>query len=190
MDGKQFARQMKELINDVKNKGITSINCDNLIAYLNDVESTPNAELSAPNLEKYKAELQKWVDDNKRSHDELIELFRSVVVFGQGAIKSLFLLNAGAVVVLLTFITHLERGDVAYFAGCIYPFAKGVLFAALLALCAYISQFLYAYRDDETLRRFAAFFHILCVALAAISLYLFWEGFTLTAAAFEVYGKR
>ena len=141
-------------------------------------------------MEKYKAELQKWVEEHKHGHDELIELFRSVVVFGQGAIKSLFLLNAGAVVILLTFVTHLQRGDAAYFAGCIFPFAKGVLFAAILAFCAYISQFLYAYRDDVTLRRFGVFFHILCVVFAAISLYLFWEGFTLTSAAFEAYGKK
>ncbi len=176
VDSRVLTKKIINVIEVAKSQGTKTIDCDELIVFLNDIDHT-KGDLSLADLESYKA-----------NNNQAMELFKSTITFGLGAIKSIFLLNAGAVVILLTFVTHLKRDDVTYFVSCIFPFAIGVMFAAILAFFAYITQFLYAYQDN-TLRRFGYFFHMVCLVLAAISLYLFWEGITLTSAAFEVYGK-
>jgi hypothetical protein len=195
MNGKHFAAQFKKLVEDAKSHGAQSINCDSLITYIDKIENSPNAELSASDIEKYKAELQQWVETHRQAHEERIEMFRSVVAFGQGAIKSLFLLNAGAVVVLLTFVTHLAGSDsharvakVSEFVSCIWPFAQRVMFTAVLAIFAYAAQLLYSYQK-RVLVLVGYGFHALCLITAATSLWCFWGGITLTFMAFQAYGS-
>ncbi len=58
-------------------------------------------EPSAVEIERYRANLQNWVESNKHQHEQRLELFRSVITSVQSAIKSSFLLNGGASVALL-----------------------------------------------------------------------------------------
>lgn len=44
MSTKQFASQMKAMIEDIKAKGTAAIYCDNLISYLTEVENSPEIE--------------------------------------------------------------------------------------------------------------------------------------------------
>lgn len=109
MSVKQFAAQMKATIEDIKSKGTAAIYCDNLITYLNEVQNSPEPEPTPLDIERYKADLQNWIEANKYQHEGYLELFRSVIISGQSAIKSSFLLNGGAAVALLAFIGHLAR---------------------------------------------------------------------------------
>ena len=143
MNAKQFATQMKTMIEDIKSKGTAAIYCDNIIAYLNEVQNSPEPEPTPVDFERYKADLQNWIEANKYQHEGNLEMFRSVITSGQGAIKSSLLLNGGAAVALLAFIAHLaelQRDKVSEFASCLLLFAFGVLAIVVTSGCTYLSQ--------------------------------------------------
>jgi hypothetical protein len=109
MIAKQFAGQMNAVIKDLKAKGSAAISCDNLIAYLSEVEQSPETELTPLEVEKYKADLQNWVETNKARNESQLEMFRSVITAGQNAIKATFLLNGAAAIAMLAFVSHLAQ---------------------------------------------------------------------------------
>ena len=69
MSTKQFATQMKAMIEDIKAKGTAAIYCDNLIAYLSEVQNSPEIEPTPIEIERYKADLQNWIELNKHSNE-------------------------------------------------------------------------------------------------------------------------
>lgn len=189
MSTKQFAAQMKATIEDIKAKGTAAIHCDNLIAYLTEVEKTPEAEPSSIQIEKYKADLQNWIETNKRDHDGQLEMFRSVITSGQAAIKSSFLLNGGAAVAMLAFIGHLAQfkaEKVSAFSACLLPFAYGVLAIALTSGLTYLSQWLYA-GTNSTAQRVGFWLNILCILLGCSSYGFFSWGLFDTYRSFITY---
>jgi hypothetical protein len=189
MNAKQFASIFKKLIEDAKLKGAQSINCDSLISYLTNAENLFNVEISPGDIERMKAQFQQELELDRQSHDERIEMFKSVIAYGQGAIRSLFLLHGGAVIILLTFITHLVRENpakVPEFTDCVLPFALGVFTVALVALSAYISQLLYS-RGDVKSHNNGILFHWACIILAIASLGLFLWGLYSVYLGFQLY---
>ena len=62
MSVKQFAAQLKELIEDINSKGTAAIYCEDLIAYLNKVQNSPEIEPTAVEIERFKAYFQNWVE--------------------------------------------------------------------------------------------------------------------------------
>jgi hypothetical protein len=109
MNAKEFASEMKGTIEEILADGTEAIKCENIIAYLDEVRKSPEDEPTPVAIEKYKADLQNWIEANKQQHDASLEMFRSVIVSGHNAIKSAFLLNGGAAVALLAFIAHLAQ---------------------------------------------------------------------------------
>jgi len=189
MDAKEFAAEMKATIEDIKAKGTAAIYCDNIIAYLDEVMDSPEAEPRTVDIERYKANLQNWIEANKHQHQSSLEMFRSVIVAGQGAIKSSFLLNGGASVALLAFIAHLAQFDVAKvptFAACLLYFAFGALAIVVTSGLTYLSQWLYATDRRWTIK--AGFcLNIMCIVLGIASYGLFAWGLFATYAAFIAY---
>lgn len=189
MSVKQFAAQFKTLIEDLKSKGTAAIYCDNLIAYLNEVQNSPDPEPSPVEIERFKADLQNWVEANKHQQDQQLEMFRSVISSGQGAIKSSFLLNGGAAVALLAFISHLAQfnsAKVAIFASSLLPFSLGVLAIATTSGFTYLSQWLYA-SPGQRARKAGFIFNILCILLGLSSYVLFAWGLFSTYRLFLAY---
>jgi hypothetical protein len=130
VSAKEFAVQLKNMIQQIKTNGTAAIYCDNLISYLDEVIKSPSPVVSEPELAKYNAELELWIEQNKNAHASSLEMFRSVITAGQSAIRSSFLLNGGAAVALLAFISHLtdkQPHKVAVFADSLIPFVVGVL---------------------------------------------------------------
>ena len=186
MSVKRFAAQMKATIEDIKSKGTAAIYCDNLIAYLNEVEKSPEPEPTPLDIERFKADLQNWIEINKYQHEGDLEMFRSVITSGQNAIKSSFLLNGGAAVALLAFIAHLAQfnvGKVSEFALCLLPFAFGVLAIAVTSGSTYLSQWLYA-SPSSGAKKAGFALNILCILLAIASYGLFTWGLFATYRAF------
>jgi hypothetical protein len=189
MTVKLFVAQMRALIEDIKSKGTAAIYCDNLIAYLSEVENSPEPEPTPLEIEKYKADLQNWVEANKYQHEGALETFRSVIIAGQGAIKSSFLLNGGAAVALLAFIGHLAQfkaSKVAEFGQCLLPFAYGVLTIAVTSGFTYLSQWLYASPKPRAFKGGFAL-NVVCIVLGLASYALFSWGLFATYRAFEAY---
>ncbi len=190
MSVKRFANQFRALIEDIKSKGTAAINCDNLIAYLNEVENSPEPEPAPYDLEKYRADLQNLVEANKYYHEARLEGFRSVITAGQGAIKSSFLLNGGAALALLAFIGHLAEvspGKVSIFAYCILPFTYGVLAIAVTSGFTYLSQWFYE-SPDARAHKIGLTFNVICIVLALASYVFFSWGLLRTYAVLANYG--
>ena len=148
MNIKEFAAQLKETVKSIKDKqGIEVIKCDNLIAYLEEIIKSPQAEIDQATLEKYKAELQIWVEQNKNQHDWSVEMFRSVILSGQNALSSAFLMNGGATVALLAFLGKLSeqhQGKMAAFSHSLLMFVVGVFFVVLASGFTYLTQWCYS----------------------------------------------
>jgi hypothetical protein len=147
MSAKEFAGQLKQTIEGLKNNGTAAIYCDNLIAYLEEVINSPSPVVTQAELEHYKAQLQVWVEAEKRNHASDLEMFRSVIQAGQNAVKSSFLLNGGASVALLAFIgklTEEQQSKIPAFADSLTIFVTGVFAIALASGVTYLSQWFYA----------------------------------------------
>ncbi|WP_256360626.1 hypothetical protein [Methylomonas koyamae] len=166
------------MIEDIKAKGTAAIYCDNLISYLTEVENSPEIEPTPIEIERYKADLQNWIQANKLNSDSNLEMFRSVISSGQSAIKSSFLLNGGASVALLAFIGHLAQFQptkVPAFGTCLLPFTFGVLAIAITSGLTYVTQWLYA-SSNSTTRRIGFWLNVLCIFLGFASYAFFAFG--------------
>lgn len=189
MSTKQFATQMKVMIEDIKAKGTAAIYCDNLIAYLSEVENSPEIEPTPIEIERYKADLQNWIQANKLSSESNLEMFRSVISSGQSAIKSSFLLNGGASVALLAFIGHLAQftpTKVAAFGNCLLPFTFGVLAISVTSGLTYLTQWLYASASAEA-RKAGFRVNVFCILLGFASYAFFTWGIVATYRLFLTY---
>lgn len=189
MSVKQFAAQMKATIEEIKSNGTAAIYCDNIIAYLDEVQKSPEPVPTPLDIEKYKADLQNWIAATKYQHESEVEMFRSVIIAGQNAIKSSFLLNGGASLALLAFIGHLAQfqpDKVSVFAACLLLFAFGVLAIAVTSGLTYLSQWFYATPRDWA-RKVGFALNILCILLGFGSYGLFAWGLFATYFAFKAY---
>ena len=147
MSTKRFSVQLREFIIDVKSKGTDAIDCDNLIAYLDEVITLPSDDLTTADSEKYKAELQLWIEQNKSTHNSNIEMFKSVISSGQNALRSAFLLNGGAAVAVLAFLGKLSeqhQDKIALFSSSLIIFVIGVLAVTMSSGFTYLSQWFYS----------------------------------------------
>jgi len=175
MSVKDFASQLRKTIVELKNNGTSSIYCDNLIAYLEEVENSPSPVVTEAELEHYKAQLQVWVESEKRNHASDLEMFRSVIQSGQNAIRSSFLLNGGASVALLAFIgklTEEQQSKIPEFADSLTIFVIGVLAIALTSGFTYLSQWFYA--EDEAWKQKTGFVLNIFSILLGLSSYGFF----------------
>ncbi len=189
MSVKRFAAQMRVSIEEFKTQGITSLSCDNIIAYLNNVENSPHAEPSIIDLERYKADLQNVTEKLKHEYEITRESFRATLTAGQSAIKSSFLMNGGGAIALLAFITHLAQfkaEKVTEFSGCLFPFVLGVLAITMTSGFTYVSQWCYAH-NTPGFYRVGYWLNIFCVLLGLGSYVLFIWGVLSTSYAFETY---
>ena len=189
LNTRSFAVQLRELIEDLKSKGTAAIYCDNLIAYLKEVEMSPGMELTPIEMERFKADLQGWIEARKSQHESQLEMFRSVISAGQSAIKSSFLLNGGGSVALLAFIGHLAQFKpmaVPTFGECMLPFTLGVLAIAMASGFTYLSQWLYASPSSKA-KQAGFVLNVICIALGLISYCFFAWGLFTTFSAFKAY---
>jgi hypothetical protein len=169
MSVKNFAEQMKATILYIKSQGTAAIFCDNIVAYLDGVINSPQPAPTVADIERYKAEMQSRIEFNKHTHESNLESFKAVISAGQSAIKASLLLNGGAAVALLTFISHLatiKPEKVSQFAPSIVPFAFGALAIVVTAGLTYLSQWFYASPKTNKLGFFA---NIACIALGITS---------------------
>jgi len=141
-------RAIAEIVDAVRilrdEKGMKVIPCDTLIAYLDDVMKSPTDELDEFQKEKYKAEWQHWVEQNKAAETYRLEMVRSVLNAGQGALRSAFLMSSGAVVALLAFIGKLSEehlNQVPVFAKSMSCFVAGVFVIGLAYGGTYLTQY-------------------------------------------------
>ncbi|WP_436637908.1 hypothetical protein [Microbaculum sp. FT89] len=150
---REFARSMRETIQQIKDRGHPTIEVDHLIDYLNKIERSDDAEPSATELKRYDAVLQQHVEDQKHANAQSLEMFRSVIVAGQNANRSMVLINGGASVAILAFLGHLAQigsTDIPKFANGLAFFVGGTLLAGLVSGGTYLSQWLFGHNKIRT----------------------------------------
>jgi len=147
ISGKEFASELKSAIVEIKSNGTAAIYCDNLINYLDDYLNTEQPPISPVEIERHKANLSLWVEQNKALYQSNLELFKSVIESGQNAIKAAFLLNGGAAVAMLAFIGNLARYNtekISVFSESLLYFVLGTLLVSIIYGITYLSQWFYA----------------------------------------------
>jgi hypothetical protein len=178
MSTQEFAGQLKETIQGIKDNGTAAIYCDNLIAYLDEVSKSPSHSPTEVELEKYKADLQLHIEQNKNYHASQLEMFKSVITSGQNAMRSSFLMNGGAAVAILAFIGHLaaiKPESVALFATVLMPFVLGVLAMTMTSGFTYLSQWLYD-NSNTKVQKWGFKLNVACISLGISSYGLFMCG--------------
>lgn len=185
MSVKKFAREMREMISNMKSSGTAAIYCDQLIEYLIDVENSPEPEPTEVDLTRFKHDLQVANDTRKLQHESSIEMFRSVISAGLGAIRMTLLLNGGASIALLAFIGHLATCGVencnslhlkiSEFSYSLLLFGCGAFAATALAGSTYLSQWCYSQKGN-CMQNAGRGFNYLCIFLGLLSYVLFLIG--------------
>jgi hypothetical protein len=148
MTTKSFATELKNIIRSIRDEqAVTEIKCDNLIAYLEEIINSPNEEIDSTQMEKYKAELQLWIKQNEAAQASSLEMFRAVILAGQNALKTAFLMNGGATIALLAFLGKLSeqhQDKIAIFSSSLIVFVVGVLAITVASGLTYLSQWFFA----------------------------------------------
>ena len=182
MDAKELFSQLLQVIQKLKDDGVEQIRIEGLVKYLASVVQRlekDGPQFSQASVEQYKAELQKWVEENKFQHAQRLELFRSVIAAGQNALKTSLLMNGGGSVALLAFIGHLstssQSSKVPLLAQSLCLFVFGVLSITVASGFTYLSQFFYA-GELGWGRNMGYLMHVLSVLLAIGSYFLFAWG--------------
>lgn len=168
MTTKSFAIELRDLVRSIRDEqGVSEIKCDTLIAYLEEVINSSGEEITSGQMEKYKAELQVWVKENEAIQTQNVEMFRAVILAGQNALRTAFLMNGGATVALLAFLGKLSdqhQEKIAVFSSALVIFVAGVLAITVASGATYLSQWFYA-RSAPWKRRAAHGFNILAIVL-------------------------
>ena len=151
MDAKDFALGLRDTLLGLQNKGATTLQTENVVAYLNEAIASMDRLPSQPStadIELYRANLQKWIEEHKNVHSQQLEMFRAVITAGQSALRSAFLMNGAAAVAVLTFIGNLANNDpqrIPSLAPSLTVFVSGVLLVTVASGATYLSQWFYAH---------------------------------------------
>lgn len=131
---------------------------------------------------KYDHEMTLWLEAKASEREERSRMFEAVIQFAIGAIKSLFLLNGGAIVALLAFYSDRLAGsgdgqvDVPALAAAIRLFVVGLVVAFGVWASSYLAQVLFVESSGKWGRRAGAAFRILGIIGALGSAALFVIG--------------
>ena len=151
MDAKNFALELRDTFLGLQNKGVTTLQTEKVVAYLNEAIASMDRLPSQPSTadtELYKAKLQKWIEEQKNVQSHQVEMFRAVISAGQNALRSAFLMNGGGAVAVLAFIGNLANNDpqrIPSLAPSLTVFVSGVLLVAVASGATYFSQWFYAH---------------------------------------------
>lgn len=168
MSAKTLASSLRhEVVQLRDHQGVQAIQCDDLIAYLDQVLASPNEEVDLVRLEQIRAQLQTSVEDRKSAQASSLEMFRSVITAGQNALRTALLINGGATVALLAFLGKLTTDNpekLSVFSTSLMIFTVGVFFTGLSSGFTYLSQWFYASNRNRC-QMIGWALNILCIVL-------------------------
>lgn len=172
---------IRDAVLDIKSKQEDVISVDGLLQYLDDLDTGVNQKYEFDEA-KFRAAHERNLSHYEAQQQHTMEMWRSVITFAQGSIKSSMIINGGAAAALLAFIGNVwAKGIVPEAVGpitlSIAYFSFGVLASALGSGTTYITQ--YSYAADW--QRVAKSFHMFTLVLILGSFVLFGFG------AFEAY---
>ena len=139
---------IKNELENLKKQGIEKVSIDELMDYLSKIELANQnlSDLSLVELERYKAQLNMWVEQQKSQTKLWAEGFKSVILSGQNALRSALLINGGTAIALLAYIGRLKIAGLDQASTLAFPlaiFVVGVLVTAINSGITYLAQWFY-----------------------------------------------
>lgn len=175
---------LEKAVKAAEDKAVQSVELENLKLFvaqlrewqLEDEKDGVDVTNQAIRVEQFRGKINDWLDDRKRTHEASLEMFRSVIQAGQGALRTCLLINGGAAVALLAFVGHLvgsgtETVPLAATAKVMSAFVSGVLAGGLASGTTYLSQWLYA--DDWHKTGFALNILAILFGLGSLAFFAF-----------------
>ncbi len=158
----KLIHELRNMVTEVHEKG-QDVSSKALLEYL-DVKESGEKELYKFNEAEFRA-----------SSESSLEMFKSVILTGQSAIKSGILINGGAAVALLAFIGKIwtesqTQITTSLLSTALVYFSVGVLLGALTSGFTYLSQLCYS---NESSVSKGKMLHIFTV-ITGLSTYLFF----------------
>jgi len=183
MQAREIIQALKQAIAQVKEQKQEVISVVALERYLDNLESyaEKTGEINKLQLETNLANFRAAHERNLAHYEAVqqrsLEMLRSVLTYGQAALKSSMLINGGAAAALLAFIGNIWQKPLGQKAAnsittAIAYFAFGVLVAAIGTATSYFTQYSYF----ENWRKPGIIFHTISVLLILGSFALFGLG--------------
>ncbi|MDQ8205839.1 hypothetical protein [Pelagicoccus sp. SDUM812003] len=182
MNAKKIINEIQRAIGEVKDSEQKTIQVSSLERFLADLDADIDAhgEIEQKELETRLAEFSAQNERNLAAYNASVssdlEMFRSVILAGQSALKSSLLINGGASVAILAFIGNLATKDSKYeimisnLSSTLFFFTIGVLCAALGFGTTYASQYSYS---REKLKWLGHTFQAITISVVVASYSLF-----------------
>lgn len=147
MEKVDLINKLRQDIVYLKEQEQTEINIDILLKHIDALSEDSKQQIKESSLQKELA-----IESLKHKSTASIEMFKSVIQSGQNAMKTALLINAGAAVSMLTFLTKVMTDKNVVLAeklnDSLAVFVLGVLLAALSTGTNYFTQL--AYSDFRT----------------------------------------
>jgi hypothetical protein len=150
VDGNEILKHIRGAIDDAKQSGLKQVTIESLEGLLSVIEKG-QATGSKPiefDLAFYNAKATANLAEYKANRANDLEMLRSVILTGQNALKSSMLINGGAAVALLAFISHiwdktLAMGTIEGLTEALLFFVGGVLLSSVASGTTYLTQAFY-----------------------------------------------
>ena len=183
MDAKVLIDIHRKALKDAEGNGLTSVSSKNLHSIFDQIEKgleDNNSQIDPVSLEKFRSDLAASVAYHDHVHNWDIEGFKQVIALGQSALKSIMLINGGASVALLAFISNLATNASAKlpippFAESLRYFVIGVFLASAAFATTYLSQSFFD-GEKEWQQRTGLTFQIITIAIGIFSFVSFFYG--------------
>ena len=183
MDAKVLIDIHRKALKDAEKNGLTSVSSKNLHSIFDPIEKglgDNNSQIDPVSLEKFRSDLAASLAYQDHVHNWDIEGFKQVIALGQSALKSIMLINGGASVALLAFISNLATNTSAKlqippFAESLRYFVIGVFLSSAAFAPTYLSQ---SFFDGEKKwqQHTGLTFQIITIAIGIFSFISFFYG--------------
>ena len=181
-----------------KEKGQVVVSIEALLSFLGGIKQQ---ETRSPDNMSEQALIKQWELENNRRIAEFnaqsaanltsrTEMFKSVIAYGQMALKSAMIINGSAAVALLAFIGNVwgkntDKSIIFLLSRAEGAFAWGVLMAAIAVGLTYFNQMLYERAQTSEKYMYIGYaFHVFVVMVAVASFLFFGYGIQQATDAF------
>ncbi|WP_088211201.1 hypothetical protein [Shewanella sp. Shew256] len=161
MKSTDIIQEVKKALANAKQKGAVSVSIDSMEKFMHQLDERAQKQGDFNQLEharilkEFEAENARNIAHSQNVNAHSVEMFKSVIASGQGALKSSMIINGGAAAALLAFTGKIwSEGSIVQVTNALTQsilwFCVGLLVACVASGTTYLSQFAYAKGHDRT----------------------------------------
>ena len=167
--------EMLEIYKSLKSDGVTQVNIDNLIKFTKEFKENDTADKSYKNAY--------YLEQLRSQNESDLEMFRTVISYGQSALKYGVLLCGTAAIAILTFIGNIVDKHPEWLnpsVDSLAYFASGAFAIGICVFMTYLTQYYYSQGHNKvgnTLCWGTWIMGVVVIGLAARGLIVFYQMF-------------